>query len=331
MSRSPNRCETQEAKQLEFTTTCPELSVVIAAWNSWRFLPSCLASVCADDSVRQEIIVVDNGSTDGTVSHLSDHYSSVTVVRNARNEGHSRAINRGIRSARGKYVLVLDADTVVSPGVTKQLIEFMRRHSDVVIAAPKMLNGDGTVQESARSFPKPINALFGRQTFLASLFPNNKFTRDYVCRQKTDEVEPYEVEWVSSACMIFSRQLAERIGPWDEGFKGYWVEADWCKQAHAAGKIYCVPMARVTHFYQNRAGKKKGASRIIDFHYGAHRFYWKHYTRGPFDPRSIIAALALALRAAPLILGDFFRRPEEKKAQSGEFVPAGSPAKRAEH
>lgn len=314
---------------MEFTTESPELSIVIAAWNSWRFLPGCLASVYADNSVRQEIIVVDNGSADGTLAQLRAHHPSVRVARNAVNEGHSRAVNQGILSARGTYVLVLDADTVFSPGTLKQLIEFMRCHPEVVIAAPKMLNGDGTIQETARSFPRPINALFGRQTFLASLFPNNKFTRDYVCRKQINTRDPYEVEWVSSACMIFARGLAERIGFWDQGFRSYWVEADWCKRAHAAGKIYCLPQACVTHFYQNRAGNKKGASRIIDFHRGAHRLYWKHYTRGILDPRSIVGALALALRAAPLILVDFLRRPEKQNTQAGVFVVPRSSAKRA--
>ncbi len=300
--------------------------MVIATWNSWKFLPSCLESLLSQELVHYEIIVIYNGSTDGTPSLLREHYQSVIVSASNTNEGHTCAINKGIRLARGKDVLVLDADTFVSYGAVKQLVEFMRSRPDVVIAAPKMLNGDGTVQETARSFPKPINALFGRDTFLARLFPHNRFSLNYVCRQQADAVEPYEVEWVSSACMIFPRMLAERVGFWDEGFRGYWVEADWCKQAHAAGPIYCVPNACVTHFYQNRAGKKKGVSRIVDFHYGAHRFYWKHYTRGRLDPRSVVAGLALALRAIPLIVVDLFRQPEKMKLQAAELVLSRSAA-----
>jgi N-acetylglucosaminyl-diphospho-decaprenol L-rhamnosyltransferase len=295
------------------TGSIPELSVVIASWNSWGFLKGCLPSVLNQGPLDLEIIVVDNGSVDGTPSRLREHYPSVKITQNKTNESHSRAMNKGIRLARGKYVLVLDADTVVAPGAFRRLLEFMREHPDTVIAAPKMFNGDGTVQETARNFPKPINALFGRQTFLARLFPNNRFSSAYVVRRKVNEVKPYEVDWVSSACMIFSRALAERIGFWDEGYKSYWDEADWCKQAHAAGKICCVPEANVTHFYQNRTGKKKGVERIVDFHCGAHRFYWKHYTRGPLDPRSVIAGMALAVRAGSLILVDVFRQREMAK------------------
>jgi len=304
---------------LETNSTSPVLSVVIAAWNSWRFLPDCLEAIQTENSLHREIIVVDNGSSDGTVAHLREHYPEVLVVRNATNEGHSRAINRGLRLARGTYVLILDADTIASPGVAMQLVEFLDGRPEVVIAAPKMLNGDGTIQETARSFPKPINALFGRQTVLSRLFPSNRFSLEYVGRKNADTEEPYEVDWVSSACLTFRRGLVERVGFWDQGFRGYWVEADWCKQAHAAGKIYCVPRARVTHFYQNRAGKKKGVRRIIDFHYGAHRFYWKHYTRGLLDPRSIVAAAALALRAAPLIVADWLRQPKEEKAPASTY------------
>jgi len=304
--------------------------VVIATWNSWKFLPSCFSSLLAQDDIHKEIIVVDNVSMDGTPSHLRENYPSVKISANIWNEGHTRAINQGIRLAQGRFVLVLDADTVAAPGAAKQLVEFMRLHPEAVIAAPKMLNGDGTVQETARNFPKPINALFGRESFLTRLFPRNRFSFRYVRRQNLNAVEPYEVEWVSSACMIFPKMLSERIGPWDEGFRGYWVEADWCKQAHAAGKIYCIPSAQVTHFYQNRIGKKKGVSRIVDFHFGAHRFYWKHYTRGKFDPRSLIAGLALCVRAFLLLLVDSFRRSQKETLQATEFALPSSPTRRAD-
>jgi GT2 family glycosyltransferase len=101
--------------------------------------------------------------------------------------------------------------------------------------------------------------------------------------------------------MMFRRELRDRLGGWDEAYDGYWVDADWCKRAGQAGRVVCVPAARVVHVEQNRAGTKRDRARIVQFHTGAYRFYMKHYTAGRLDPRAVGTAALLATRAAVLI------------------------------
>ncbi|HYP14112.1 MAG TPA: glycosyltransferase family 2 protein, partial [Bryobacteraceae bacterium] len=286
--------------------------VVLASRNTWDFVKACLSSIPRAGVEDYEIIVVDNASTDNTVARLKSEFPHVRTIVNPVNEGHCRAMNQGIAMASAEYVLVLDADTVLWPDSASRLIEFMRSRADVAIAAPRMLNPDGSIQETARTFPSVINGLFGRQSLLTRLFPDNRFSRAYMRHDKIDASQPFEVDWVSAAAMIFRRSLPDDIGLWDEDIKGYWVDADWCKTAHRAGKVYCVPSAGVTHFEQNRWGKKKGASRIILFHAGAYRFYRKHFTAGLLDPRAILAGVALGSRALLLLSLDSFRRADGK-------------------
>lgn len=285
-----------------------ELSIIIATRNSSRFIEPCLTSLSeGHDGVCAETIVVDNASSDRTLEIVRARFPHVTVIRNDTNHGHCRAMNEGIAAARGTYLMVLDVDTIVGAGTLRHLCEFLRSHEDAAIVAPRMLNVDGSVQETARRFPSVINGIFGRQTMLTRLFPNNRYLRAYLQREQRDETNPFEVDWVSAACMAFRRTLVDRLGPWDEGFGGYWVDADWCARAHSVGRVYCVPAGLVVHTEQNRAAQRKGARRIVQFHTGVYRFYRKHYTRGVADPRAIAAALALGARAALLVAGDYMR------------------------
>jgi len=286
-----------------------ELSVVIASWNSWTYLDPCLASLRNTGIKRLEILIVDNASSDDTLTLLKVKYPEAILIANRTNRGHCPAINQGITAATGDFVMVLDADTVLQPDSATQLLRFLRANPGVSIAAPRMLNPDGTIQETARSFPSAINGILGRQSKLTRFFPKNKYVKRYMRSEQLSSTAPFEVDWVSAACMVFPRSVPARVGLWDEGFKGYWVDADWCRAAHDAGKVYCVPNARVVHFEQNRSGRKKGANRIMMFHTGAHRFFRKHRGIGVLDPRSIAVGMVLGARAAALLAVDAFRRP----------------------
>jgi hypothetical protein len=280
-----------------------ELSIVIATHDSGAFLEPCLTSIVRED-VSTDLIVVDNASTDGSIAELTRRFPAARVIGNVVNAGHCRALNQGIAAARAGLVMVLDVDTIIVPGALRGLLDFMRAHPEVAIVAPRMLNTDGSIQETARRFPGVINGLFGRQTLLTRLFPDNRFSRAYLARDRRDDTRPFEVDWVSAACMVFRRDLTTTIGAWDEGFGGYWVDADWCRRAHRAGRVYCLPSARVVHCEQNRSGRRKDARRILQFHAGVSRFYRKHYTAGVLDPRAVAAAVALGCRAALLIAGN---------------------------
>ncbi|MBL8235973.1 MAG: glycosyltransferase family 2 protein [Bryobacterales bacterium] len=301
----------------------PVLSVVLAARNNWHYVRGCLHSLPEGGVPDYEVIVVDNASTDGTAQRVREKFPLARIIQNETNTGHCHAMNQGIAASRGKYVLVLDGDTVLVPGAARRMVEFLEARPDVAIVAPRMLNEDGSVQETARSFPTVMNGLWGRQSLLTAWFPNHPMSKKYLRRDALTATEPFEVDWVSAAAMLFRRTLPEQIGYWDETIRGYWVDADWCKTAHQAGKIFCDPGSKVIHYEQNRKGIKKTTPRILLFHEGAYRFYSKHYTAGAMDPRAWFAGAALGARALLLIVADLFLKeaPDQKRPAAEEDTP----------
>lgn len=279
-----------------------KLTLIIVSFNGKKLLDACLSSVFAGSRVPDESIVIDNGSVDGSLELLANFYPSVRVIANPANLGHTRAVNQGIRESAGEFILLLDADTEVRPNAIQLMEQFLDSDPNVWLLAPRTLNSDGTIQESARRFPSPINALFGRQSFLSRRFPGNPFTARYLGRENLGAKEPFPVESISSAAMMFRRKAVVRVGDWDEDFPGYWVDTDWCRRiGKNGGGIWCVPGAVVIHHEQNRRGRRKSPRRILLFHQGVFRFYRKHYTWGWSDPRTMAALLFLTMRTGILL------------------------------
>jgi len=129
-------------------------------------------------------------------------------------------------------------------------------------------------------------------------FPSNPISRRYLGRQFLDAAEPFQVESVGGACMMFHRRLSAQAGLWDERYFAYWNDIDWCYQLRAAGRrIFCVPAARMFHDETSARDKGKPPSRIWRFHYNAYRLYTSWRTLGYWDPRSLLAGIALLGRA----------------------------------
>jgi hypothetical protein len=292
------------------------ISVVIVTWNSWADLKRCLESIRKLRCRDFEVIVIDNGSVDDTVQNLGQSFSEVRLERNDTNKGLPHAVNQGLRLARGEYVMLLDVDTEVRENTLDLLLAFMERHPDVSLAAPRIYTPEGKIEQSARNMPTLMSGLFGRQSTLTKLFPRNPFTRRYLAPENLEKEEPFRVEQVSAACMFLRRSLIDEAGPWDEGYRCYWVDSDWCAKLRQLGKkIYCVPRAAIVHYENNRAGKKKSPWRIWHFHIAALRLYRKYYTRGRFDPRTLFAGFALVGRAGFLLLLNSFKRDATEKTQ----------------
>jgi len=264
------------------------LSVLIISFNCWDLLSDCLCSLHNSDNNFHEIVVVDNASVDETCKMLPKAFPEVRLLQNRTNVGHTKAVNQGCKEISGTHILLLDADTELAPDCISKMMGFMEIYPDISMVAPRTYNSDGSVQESARDFPSPINGVFGRQSMLTRLFPNNTFSRRYLAQHNLNSSAPFQVEQISAACMLFKRDLLDLVGYWDEGYSGYWVDSDWCKKIQKKGeKIFCVPQASIVHHEQNKHTIKKNPVRIIAFHQGVYRFYRLHYTLGFWDPRSI--------------------------------------------
>jgi hypothetical protein len=289
----------------------PRASLVIVNWNAGAALRGCLASVFSGEGADQDqVILVDNASTDGSQQGLTATYPALELIQNARNVGFARAVNQGLRAARAPFAVLLNPDVVLEPSAVSRLVEFMTTHPEAGAAGPRLLDRDGAIQGSARRDPSAWTALFGRSAPLTRLFPNNPVSQRELPALSADVAVPIEVDWVSGACLIARRMAWEKTGLLDERFFLFWEDADWCRRFRQAGwRVYYVPTAGGTHFVGvSRARRRLGS--IRDFHVSAYRYYRKHQARHALHPLSLLVGTGLlasmALRSVQAL---WARRP----------------------
>jgi N-acetylglucosaminyl-diphospho-decaprenol L-rhamnosyltransferase len=306
-------------------TTVPVLSIVIVSWNDWDKLQRCLTSIYSDHLPAFEVIIIDNASADGTPEYVRAQFPDVELHCNSENVGHSKALNFGFQRARGELILLLDQDTELLPNSIGRMLGFLNSHPEADLVAPRTYNTDGTVQESARNFPTPMNGIFGRQSLLTRWFPANPISRRYLARQNLNASEPFEVEQVGGACMFFRRDLLATVGLWDESYFAYWNDTEWCYRVRAAGnRIFCVPAAEIYHHETSARRKGKRPIRIWLFHYNAYRLYTRWQTLGYGDPRSILAGFVLVARAGLLIAYNSIL-PRTAEPDTAPLAASGAP------
>jgi hypothetical protein len=256
-------------------TATPLLSICIVNWNTKEDLAKALASLPEGHVADREVIVVDNASSDGSPAMVRSRFPAVKLLQNAENVGFSRAYNRALQEATGRYLLVLNPDCVIHPGALSRLIEFMESNPEAGAVGPRLLNADGTLQFSCRRFPTFAAGLF-RNTPLGRIFPGNRYSRQYLMME-WDHSLPQEVDWISGAAMLIRRPTLEEVGPLDEGFFMYCEDVDWCYRARQKGwKIYYLPTAVITHLI-GRSSDQRPRAMVVEFHRSMRRFYRKHY------------------------------------------------------
>lgn len=306
------------------STGAPDLSVIIVNYNVREFLEQALRSVFrAAKSIGLEVFVVDNSSVDGSVAMVRSQFPDVQVIANDRNVGFSRANNQAIRRASGRYLLILNPDTIVQEDTLETLVAFMDAHPRAGAAGCKILHPDGSfARESRRAFPTPEVAFY-RMVGLATLFPSSRrFGRYNLTYLPEDEVA--EVDALSGSCMMVRREALfrtevgdeEGAGLLDEDFFMYGEDLDWCYRIQQAGwKIYYTPETQIIHY--KGESTKKGELRYVRLFYGAMmRFTEKHFENrysGVFAAllrlgilfRAFVSVLAKTARAAAWPILDF--------------------------
>src|SRR5438067_5753278 len=194
-----------------------DLSIVIVSYNSSRVLSRCLRSIIEHTRVPHEIVVADNASADGTPDMVEHDFPSVRVIRRARNDGLSAAINEGVARSRGTYIAQLNPDIYATEDALTPLVDFLRAHDDAGIVVPKLLDDDGSLQMSCRRFPGYSSAIFNRYSLLTRMVPGNRFSRGYLMSDY-DHAFVRDVDWVSGAELVLSRTVFDRVGGWDAGY-----------------------------------------------------------------------------------------------------------------
>lgn len=250
------------------------MDVVIVNYNSTTPLLTCLDSVYTVLGPDTRVLVVDNASQDG-VSRLAEAFPQAELSCNLRNLGFAAGSNQGLAKCRAPYVMLLNPDTVLEAGGWAETIDYLERHPEVGVLGPRILDSDGAVQGSARSFHSFHTAFFGRQALLTKWFPDNPLSRRNVLTHAQDDA-PREVDWVSGACLLARKEAVERVGVLDERFFLYFEDTDWCRRMWLAGwRVVYWPRATVVHQIA-ASGGKRDLRPLWEFHKSCHRYLGKY-------------------------------------------------------
>ena len=257
----------------------PRLSVVIAAWNAGDDLYACLESLHEFPGPQPtEVILVDNGSQDGSVQRALEAFPGTRLIRNPTNRGVARARNQGLRAARAPAILLLDADTRVTAGAIATLCDILDREPDVGLVGPRLEYPDGRLQLSARAYPRLRSLVFARPPF-SKLLPDHWTVREHHLAD-WDHSTSAEVDYVLGACQLIRSEALRQVGLLDERIFYGPEDADFCLRLHAAGwRILYEPAARVVHRYRRmtvRAPLSRQARALV---LGYARLFVRHRRR----------------------------------------------------
>ncbi|HEX2963133.1 MAG TPA: glycosyltransferase [Ignavibacteriales bacterium] len=255
-----------------------DLSVIIVNFNVKEFLQNLLGSIQkSTGNISTEVIVIDNASDDGSVEILREKFPWVKLIASEKNLGFGRANNLGLEISQGKYILLINPDTIVQEDTFQKLISFFEKTPDAGLAGCKVLNSDGTLQLACRrGFPGPWTS-FTKVTGLSKLFPKSRLFARYNMTY-LDENETYEVDAISGAFMMLKREVYEKVGGFDCQFFMYGEDLDLCYRIQKAGyKVYYVHDTQIIH-YKGESTKRSSLDETRVFYEAMHLFVKKHFS-----------------------------------------------------
>ena len=283
------------------------VSIIIVNWNTKGLLRDCLTSVYerAGD-VDYEIIVIDNASTDGSAGMVKNDFRQVILIENSENRGFAAANNQGMVVAKGRYVLLLNSDTVVLDNSIANTMRFADENPQAAVTGCRVLNPDRTLQRTCFMFPSILNMLLS-STYLYKLFPKNRF---FGREQMTwwDRSDVRNVDVVTGCFMLVRREAIEQVGVMDERFFMYGEETDWCYRFWKKGwTVMFAPVGEIIHFGGQSAAQKPVAM-IVQLRLSILKFIKKHHGWPAYLIARFLVASFFAVRL-PVWLAMAFVRP----------------------
>jgi len=273
-----------------------ELSVIIVNFNVRDFLRQCLFSVMlASENIDCEIFVVDNNSEDGSVGMIKSEFPDVKLIINTVNSGFSVANNQAIKKSQGRFILLLNPDTIVEKDTFSKCIDFMNMHTDSGAIGIRMINGEGRfLPESKRAFPTPGIAFF--KTFgLSFLFPKSPLLNKYYLPQ-IDYLETALTEVISGAYMFIRREALEKSGLLDEDFFLYGEDIDLSyRLLQTRYNNYYFPLVSIVHF-KGKSTSGDGYKDILHFYDSMRIYVSKHSAEGKYRSFRLIIIGAVYFR-----------------------------------
>lgn len=274
-----------------------QLSVIIVNYNVKYFLEQCLCSVeSAITSLQTEVIVVDNHSTDGSITYLQERFPFVQFIANKENVGFGKANNQGLAIAKGDYVLFLNPDTIVPEDCFVKCISFFEKNNDCGALGIRMIDGSGNfLPESKRSFPTPITSFF-KLVGLAKLFPKSAVFNKYALGS-LDENKNHEVDVLAGAFMMVRKEMIEATKGFDEVFFMYGEDVDLSYRIQKTGyKNYYFAESAIIHF-KGESTKRGSLNYVKMFYQAMSIFVTKHYKSSTATVFSASIKIAIWIRA----------------------------------
>lgn len=290
-----------------------DVSIIIVAWNVRKLLEDCLASVYNQTKdVNFETIYVDNASEDGSVDMVAKEFPQVKIIKNERNEGFIRANNQGIEISQGRYVLLLNSDTIILNNAIAKTASFADEHPKAAVVGCKVLNLDMTPQRTCFMCPSVLN-MFLATTYLYKMFPKSRFFgREYMMSWRCNDVR--EVETVAGCFSLVRKEAIRQVGLMDERYYVYGDDPDWCFRFKEDGwKIMFTPDAQIIH-YGGQTTKKLPRKFLFQL-FGSKLIFMKlHRGRLAFQFARILTALFFLLRVPYWLAMGMFGKNESKNS-----------------
>jgi N-acetylglucosaminyl-diphospho-decaprenol L-rhamnosyltransferase len=283
------------------------LSIIVVSWNTRDLLADCLASVYAQPpTASYEVWVVDNASADGSADMVRERFPQVKLIVNEANVGFAQANNLAIKQCGGKYVLLLNPDTVVLPDALNALVFFLDARPEAAAAGSRLLNPGGSLQTSC--YPAPT--LWREWWFLLHLDALRDYGRYPMHTWDTDKPRPVDV--LQGASLLLRKSVLDQIGFMDGDYFMYSEEVDLCRRIQRAGwRLYWVPQSQVVH-YGGQSTKQMAGEMFLQLYLGKLKYFRKHNGRSAGHIYKIILLKAALIRLAltPLL---FFKPSEERQ------------------
>jgi N-acetylglucosaminyl-diphospho-decaprenol L-rhamnosyltransferase len=232
------------------TMTPPDLSIVIVSWNVRDLLIACLESILRSvqdsHSIRAELIVVDSASTDGSAVLIAERFPAIRVLPQSENLGFTAGNNLGLQSATGRYLMLLNPDTIVVDDALAKMVAYLDANPKVGALGPQTLNPDGSTQSTRRRFPT-IAIGFWESTWIQPFAPRHLLDCYYATDIQDNQIA--EVDWVQGSALVVRREVYAQIGGLDTGYVMYSEELDWCRRIKSAGwQVIYLGTVQIIHY-----------------------------------------------------------------------------------
>jgi GT2 family glycosyltransferase len=267
----------------------PDVSVVVVTWNALPFIEQCL------DSVRgRDVVIVDHGSTDGTLDFVRANHPDARIVEQD-NKGMGGGNNTGMRVANGRYFFLLNSDAWVVGDGLDRLVAHADSHPEAAVVGPRLLNTDGSLQRSVRAEPT-LWRLATEYLFIRKLAPRSRLLNPLYAGGFAHD-EEREVDWLYGPALLVRRDAVDAVGLFDEDFFMFSEEVDWMTRFRRAGwTVRFFPGAEVVHV----GGASHGGRLYVENLRGHLRFMAKHRGRRAAERTRLLLLWSLRLRALVL-------------------------------